>query len=137
MKWLERKAKNGVRHGVSPSVPAVGVRVYMHHKEGQRMCFYLNKAFIKAARLQPGDRLAIGVDEDLGTVGLQRNADGNAISGKGWSMTPQGISTKSSRATPFVNFGSNTFPDAFKWAESRHGRWIVMHDKGTHWESAE
>ena len=137
MKWLEPKNKCGGRKISGPDAPAVGVRIYLHHKDGQRVCFLLNSAFIKASRLQPGDRLAIGIDEALGVIGLKRSDRGNSISGNGWSVTREGKPTKGNHATPYVSFGCKAYPGIDKWAEVRVGKWVVMHDKQTHWESTE
>ena len=97
----------------------------------------MNPAFVRANRLQPGDRIAIGIDDATGAIGLKRCSDGNAISGKGWSPTRDGKTTKNSHATPYVSFSCTTYPGVDKWAKPKNGQWVLMRDKGTHWESAE
>jgi hypothetical protein len=135
MKWLtaQRAASGRVLRG--PEVPAVAVRIYKA-SEQCRVCLMLNAAFVKAARLQPGDRLKIGIDGEI--VGLMRSEDGNAISGGGFSLKRENKPrSKKDKSTPYVAFNEASFADVAAWAKPRLRQWIVMIDKGTHWESAE
>lgn len=134
MKWLEASKIGSGQRLFGPSEPAIAVRVYNSERDHHRVCLMLNRAFIKAARLQPGDRLAVGIDGEL--IGLRRSDRGNAISGAGFSVSRTGKKS-SDKATPYVSFNERTFPDVGAWAKGRARTWILMIDKGTHWESVE
>ena len=136
MKWLSAKTVGSGHRLFGPDKPAVAVRVYHSERDHHRVCLMLNAAFIKAARLQPGDRLRIGVDD--GIIGLQRSDCGNAISGGGFSISrTTGKQSKADKATPYVSFNERTFPEVAAWAKSRARKWVMLTDKGTHWESTE
>jgi hypothetical protein len=134
MKWLEASKVGTGQRLFGPDKPAIAVRVYHSERDHHRVCLMLNQAFIKAARLQPGDRLAVGIDGEV--IGLRRSERGNAISGGGFSISRSGKKS-SDKATPYVSYNERTFPEVGEWAKSRARKWVFMTDKGTHWESIE
>jgi hypothetical protein len=135
MEWLRPKRHATGRVNNGPKSPAVSVRIYRQDQQC-RVCLMLNAAFVKAARLQPGDRLEIGIEDAL--IALRRSEDGNTISGGGFS-TKRESKPRSGRdkSAPYVAFNEQSFPKVIAWAKPRLRQWVVMIDKGTHWESAE
>jgi hypothetical protein len=135
MEWLRPKRHTAARVDSGPKTPAVAIRIYKQNRQS-RVCLLLNSAFVKAARLQPGDRLEIGVEDAL--IALRRSEDGNTISGGGFSAKRESKPRVGrDKSAPYVAFNELSFPKVFAWAKPRLRQWVVMIDKGTHWESAE
>ena len=137
MEWLSGNNRVTGRASDAPLHPAVKVKIYMHHKDGQRVDLSLNAALVKQMRLQPGDRLAIGIDTATGTIGLRRSQTGRAISGNGFSIKRDGTSEKGGHSTPHVSFGCKAFPGIYEWALPLVKQWIPMRDRGAFFESTD
>ena len=133
MTWLTGR---GIGRGAKlrgPSVPAVGVRIYLHGKDGRRVVLMLNDAFVKECRLQPGDRLQIGMEANC--IKLRRHPEGNAIVGRGFSESRDGKPSKISKATPYVSYNETSFPQVVEWASAHKNNWVTLKDLGNRWLS--
>ena len=124
MKWLIRKKQGRKTAENIPDFPAVAVRVYLEKRGSPRVVLQFNDELLQAAQWQPGDKLAIGVDERLDSIGLVRNAEGNAIAGGKFSEARTGKQDDTKR--PYVSFNSGVYPEVLKWANPRKGNWVAV-----------
>ena len=124
MKWLIRKKQGRRTAETIPDFPAVAVRVYLEKRGAPRVVLQFNSELLQAAQWQPGDKLAVGVDERLDCIGLIRNGDGNAIAGGKFSEARTGKQDDTKR--PYVSFNSGVYPEVLKWANPRKGKWVPV-----------
>ena len=124
MKWLIRKKQGRKTAENIPDFPAVAVRVYLEKRGAPRVVLQFNDELLQAAQWQPGDKLAVGVDERLDCIGLVRNAEGNAIAGGKFSEARTGKQDDTKR--PYVSFNSGVYPEVLKWANPRKGTWVAV-----------
>jgi hypothetical protein len=125
MKWLTG-AKGGTGRRLNyPDHPAVAVRIYLQHKTSQRVALLLSPLFVRALKLQPGDKLMIGVAEN-GSIGLVKHKDGNRISGKGFSETQPNSKSGDGKSTPYLSFNTSTYPELVEWATAHRNQWVAM-----------
>lgn len=126
MEWFERK-RNFSKSRYEPNVPAIMVSFGKTRGESERVRFWLSSEFVKQARLQPGDKLQAGINDE-GQLCLRRHPAGNAVSKSGSSKKGE-----ASRGRSYVAFHVATFPQVVEWAKGQTARvWLYAIDEETH-----
>ena len=128
MEWLEGK-KSGGTCKPEPDKPAILVSYGRRSGEIERVRIRLSDEFVKQARLQAGDRLQAGINDD-GQLCLRRHPSGNAISGVGFSVGK----SASNSGRPHVTFQAGSYPKVAEWArDSGIGDWwLLAEDQGAY-----
>lgn len=135
MNWL-----TGRRSGSGSSFAFDGCAVCVvfsgESNGAHRVKLILSDGFISCYRLQSGDRMQAGFSDDQRLM-LRRHAQGNTITGRGFTKRRSTTKSKgSSTCQPYVAFEFSTYPAVQEWAKQFENRtWIEMVDRQTHWES--
>ena len=128
MEWFEPK-KNGGACKPEPDKPAILVSYGRRNGTIERVRMRLSEEFVRQARLQAGDKLQAGLNDE-GQLGLRRHPSGNAVSGVGFSV---GKSAANS-GRPHVVFQAGSYPKIIDWVrDSGVGDWwLLAEDQGAY-----
>jgi hypothetical protein len=130
MEWFEPKKSGGNNSGWEPSCAAIMLGFSKREGQIERVRIRLSAEFVKQARLQSGDKLQAGIDDE-GCLCLRRHPAGNAISGVGFSV---GKSAGNS-GRPHVAYQAGSYPRVMDWASHQTpGAWLLAVDSGTHFQ---